>query len=216
MGIYPCQIIFSRKQHIMNGPELSHAISLASRLPGLGPRSARRLILHLLKRRTETLRPFIQALVEMEQNVKTCQTCFSLDTHDPCTLCTDPRRDQLTLCIVADVADVWALERAHTYKGRYHVLGGLLSAVDGVMPHQLTLEPLLHRVKNSGITEVVLALNATVEGQTTLHYIADLLHPFGVKLSTLAHGVPVGGELDYLDDGTLHTAFTARRTLEAA
>jgi recombination protein RecR len=200
----------------MNGPELSHAISLVSRLPGLGPRSARRLVLHLLKKRTETLQPLMHALFEMEQKVKTCQTCFSLDTHDPCALCTDPRRDQSTLCVVADVADVWALERAQTYRGRYHVLGGLLSAVDGVMPHQLMLEPLLHRVRDNNIKEVVLALNATVEGQTTLHYIADLLHPFGVKLSTLAHGVPVGGELDYLDDGTLHTAFTARLILEEA
>ena len=200
----------------MNGPELTHVISLMSRLPGLGPRSGRRLVLYLLKRRQETLRPLLQALLEMDQKVKTCNQCFSLDTQTPCSLCIDDRRDVTSLCVVADVADVWALERAQTYKGLYHVLGGLLSAIDGVMPHQLTLEPLIKRVKDGGIDEVILALNATVEGQTTLHYIADLLSPYGVKVSTLAHGVPVGGELDYLDDGTLHTAFKARRVLDAA
>lgn len=200
----------------MNGPELTHVISLMSRLPGLGPRSGRRLVLYLLKKRQETLRPLLQALLDMDQKVKTCSQCFSLDTVSPCSLCTDDRRDATSLCVVADVADVWALERAQTYKGLYHVLGGLLSAIDGIMPHQLTLEPLIKRVKDGAINEVVLALNATVEGQTTLHYIADLLSPYGVKVSTLAHGVPVGGELDYLDDGTLHTAFKARRVLDAA
>ncbi len=200
----------------MNGPELTHVISLISRLPGLGPRSGRRLVLYLLKKRQEILRPLLHALLEMDQKVKTCSQCFSLDTQSPCSLCTDDRRDVASLCVVADVADVWALERAQTYKGLYHVLGGLLSAIDGVMPHQLTLDPLIRRVKDGGIDEVVLALNATVEGQTTLHYIADLLSPYGVKVSTLAHGVPVGGELDYLDDGTLHTAFKARRVLDAA
>ncbi|MDP5012157.1 MAG: recombination mediator RecR [Pseudomonadota bacterium] len=200
----------------MNGPELTHVISLISRLPGLGPRSGRRLVLYLLKKRQEILRPLLHALLEMDQKVKTCSQCFSLDTQTPCSLCTDDRRDVTSLCVVADVADVWALERAQTYKGLYHVLGGLLSAIDGVMPHQLTLDPLIRRVKDGGIDEVVLALNATVEGQTTLHYIADLLSPYGVKVSTLAHGVPVGGELDYLDDGTLHTAFKARRVLDAA
>ena len=200
----------------MNGPELSHVIALMSRLPGLGPRSARRLVLHLLKKRQETLRPLMHALAEMDQKVKTCTQCFSLDTISPCSLCVDERRDATSLCVVADVADVWALERAQTYKGRYHVLGGLLSAIDGVMPHQLTLDALIKRIKEGGIDEVILALNATVEGQTTLHYVADLLSPYCAKISTLAHGVPVGGELDYLDDGTLHTAFKARRTLEAA
>lgn len=200
----------------MNGPELTHVISMMSRLPGLGPRSARRLVLYLIKKRQETLKPLMHALFEMESKVKTCEQCFSIDTNSPCTLCTDERRDSASLCVVADVADVWALERAQIYRGRYHVLGGLLSAMDGVMPHQLTLEPLIKRVNDGGITEVVLALNATVEGQTTLHYIADLLSESGVRVSTLAHGVPVGGELDYLDDGTLHTAFKARRILEAA
>ena len=200
----------------MNGPELSHVISLMSRLPGLGPRSGRRLVLHLLKKRQEILKPLLRALLEMEEKVKTCSQCFSLDTQNPCFLCTDDRRDITSLCVVADVADVWALERAQMYKGKYHVLGGILSAIDGVMPHHLTLDPLISRVKEGDIHEVILALNATVEGQTTLHYIADLLLPYNVKVSTLAHGVPVGGELDYLDDGTLHTAFKARRLLEAA
>ncbi len=200
----------------MIGPELTHAISLMSRLPGLGPRSARRLVLHLLKRRQESLKPLLQALFDVDEKIKTCKICFSVDTHSPCALCTDERRDSSSLCVVSDVADVWALERAQTYRGRYHVLGGLLSAIDGVMPHQLTFEPLIKRVSEGGISEVILALNATVEGQTTLHYVADLLSATGVKVSTLAHGVPVGGELDYLDDGTLHTAFKARRILEAA
>lgn len=200
----------------MNGPELTHAISLMSRLPGLGPRSARRLVLYLLKKRQEVLKPLIQALFDIDENIKTCEQCFSLDTHSPCALCTDERRDSASLCVVADVADVWALERAQTYRGRYLVLGGLLSAIEGVMPHQLAFDPLIRRVNEGGIIEVILALNATVEGQTTLHYIADLLSASGVKISTLAHGVPVGGELDYLDDGTLHTAFKARRILEAA
>ncbi len=200
----------------MNGPELNHVISLVSRLPGLGPRSGRRLVLHLLKKRQETLKPLLSALTAMDEKVKTCPMCFSIDTQSPCSLCVDDRRDRQSLCVVADVADVWALERAQIFKGRYHVLGGLLSAIDGVMPAHLSLDPLIKRIEKNEITEVILALNATVEGQTTLHYTADLLAFSTVKISTLAHGVPVGGELDYLDDGTLHTAFKARRMLEAA
>jgi recombination protein RecR len=204
----------------MNGPELKHAISLISRLPGLGPRSARRLVLYFLKRRTDILRPLIKALSDMDEKIKTCDICFNIDTISPCRLCTDEKRQygplQGSLCVVADVADVWALERAQTFKGRYHILGGLLSAVEGIMPQHLKLESLVKRIAADNFEEVILALNATVEGQTTLHYIADLLKPFNIKITTLAHGVPVGGELDYLDDGTLFTAFSARRILDAA
>ena len=200
----------------MIGPELTTAMSLLSRLPGLGPRSARRLVLYFLKRRTDILRPLMHALQLMDSKVQTCATCYALDTLNPCQLCSDTRRSDATLCIVADVSDVWALERSQIFKGRYHVLGGLLSAVEGISPAHLTLDPLLRRLKDGDFQEIVLALNATIEGQTTMHYIVDILQPFNIKLTTLAHGVPVGGELDYLDDGTLHTAFAGRRILDAA
>lgn len=197
----------------MNGPELTQVMSMMSRLPGLGPRSARRLVLFLLKKRTEVLKPLIHALTVMDAQVKTCDICFGLDTENPCRLCTADKRSSTSLCVVADVADVWALERSQIFKGRYHVLGGVLSAIDGVLPNHLTLNALLNRVAQGQFEEIVLALNATIEGQTTLHYIADLLGQFPVRVSTLAHGVPVGGELDYLDDGTLHTAFIGRRVV---
>lgn len=200
----------------MNGSELTTVMSLLSRLPGLGPRSARRLTLHLLKKRTEVLRPVLNALTAMDTNIKTCSVCFSMDTMSPCHICNDPKREKQILCVVADVCDVWALERTHTFKGVYHVLGGVLSAVEGVLPSHLTLEPLVKRVMVGGLDEVILALNATVDGQTTMHYIADLLKPYKVRVSTLAHGVPAGGELDYLDDGTIHTAFLGRRLLDVA
>lgn len=195
----------------MNGPEIQRLIQYLSKLPGLGPRSGRRLALHLLKKREQVLRPLIEALQTAEATIKTCQTCYNLDTKDPCTLCTDPRRDNTSLCVVQDVADLWALERANVFRGKYHILGGVLSAIDGMGPNQLTIDALLDRVQKTGVNEVILALNATIDGQTTIHYLIDRLQPLGVSLSTLAHGVPIGGELDYLDDGTLTTAFTARR-----
>jgi len=197
----------------MSGSEIQRLIQYLGKLPGLGPRSGRRLALHLLKKREQVMRPLIDALVTAESMIKTCQTCFSLDTHDPCTLCTDARRDKTVLCVVQDVADLWALERSNVFRGQYHVLGGVLSAIDGMGPNQLSIEPLFDRIRASGVKEVVLALNATIDGQTTIHYLIDRLEPLGVTLSTLAHGVPVGGELDYLDDGTLSTAFTARRAI---
>lgn len=197
----------------MGSAEIQRLIQYLGKLPGLGPRSGRRLALHLLKKREQVMRPLIEALQTAETTIKTCQTCYSLDTYDPCTLCTDPRRDRALLCVVQDVADLWALERANVFLGHYHVLGGVLSAIDGIGPHQLTIDALVERVQKTGIKEVVLALNATIDGQTTIHYLIDRLQPLGVSLSTLAHGVPVGGELDYLDDGTLSTAFTARRTM---
>jgi recombination protein RecR len=194
------------------GPEIERLIQLLARLPGLGPRSARRAALTLLKKRELLLEPLAGALREAADAVTTCETCGNLDTTSPCALCRDPRRDAHVLCIVEDVADLWALERASVFRGRYHVLGGALSALDGVTPERLNVKGLLARV-TEGVEEVILAMNATVEGQTTAHYLMDTLEATGVKITRLAHGVPVGGELDYLDEGTLSAAFSARRAL---
>lgn len=203
----------------MNSPEIQLLIRHLSKLPGLGPRSGRRLALQLLKKRETLFRPLIQVMQDAEQKIKTCQVCYGLDASDPCQLCQDQTRDTSQLCVVGDVADLWALERANTFKGYYHVLGGALSAIDGVGPQQLTISALLSRLqspKNTGsttpvISEVILALNATVDGQTTIHYLIDQLKDYPIKVSTLAHGMPIGGEMDYLDEGTLFTAFEARR-----
>jgi recombination protein RecR len=195
------------------GPEIERLIQLLAKLPGLGPRSARRAALVLLKKREGLLEPLSLAMRDAAAAIKTCETCGNLDTTSPCALCRDPRRDPSILCIVEDVADLWALERAGVFKGRYHVLGGALSALDGVTPERLNLHSLLARAREAGIAEVILAMNATVEGQTTAHYLIDALAPSGVKVTRLAHGVPVGGELDYLDEGTLSAAFKARRSL---
>lgn len=197
----------------MQGPEIQRMIHMLSRLPGLGPRSGRRVALHLLKKRDQILQPLIDTLQTAYVSIKTCQVCFNLDTQSPCTLCCDPKREPHSLCVVADVSDIWALERARVFKGKYHVLGGLLSAMDGIGPKHLSLETLVERVQADNISEVVLALNATIDGQTTLHYVVELLHPLSISLFTLAHGVPIGGELDYLDDGTLTTAFLDRKTI---
>ena len=197
----------------MNSPEIQRMIQLLSRLPGLGPRSGRRAALHLLKKREVLLKPLIEALQTADQHVATCQNCFNLDTSNPCYLCQDHRRDTHSLCIVADVADLWAIERSQIFKGTYHVLGGLLSALDNIGPQQLTIQPLLERLERESIQEIILALNATVDGQTTVHYLADQLQNHPVKLSSLAQGVPMGGELDYLDDGTLLAAFSERKKL---
>ena len=194
------------------GPEIERLMQLLAKLPGLGPRSARRVALTPLKKRETLLDPLAAALRDAAAAIRICDTCGNLDTIDPCTVCRDPRRDAHVLCIVEDVADLWALERAGVFRGRYHVLGGALSALDGVTPERLNLNSLLARV-NGGIDEVVLAMNATVEGQTTAHYLADVLAPSQVKVTRLAHGVPVGGELDYLDEGTLSAAFKARRAM---
>ncbi len=194
------------------GPEIERLIQLLAKLPGLGPRSARRAALVLLKKRELMLEPLASALREAADAITTCQICGNLDTTSPCALCRDTRRDSHVLCIVEDVADLWALERAGVFRGRYHVLGGALSALDGVTPERLNVKGLLARVAD-GVDEVILAMNATVEGQTTAHYLMDTLEPTGVKITRLAHGVPVGGELDYLDEGTLSAAFSARRSL---
>ena len=192
------------------GSEIERLIQLLAKLPGLGPRSARRAALVLLKKRDTLLEPLAASLREAADAILTCQTCGNLDTASPCAICSDTRRDPHLLCVVEDVADLWALERAGVFRGRYHVLGGALSALDGVTPERLNVSGLLARVKQN-VDEVILAMNATVEGQTTAHYLMDLLGD--MKVTRLAHGVPVGGELDYLDEGTLSAAFKARRTL---
>ena len=191
--------------------DLDHLISLLAKLPGLGPRSAKRAVLHLIKRREGLMVPLARAMAEAAENIKTCSVCGNIDTHDPCALCNDHRRDDGLICVVEQVADLWALERTGAFKGRYHVLGGTLSALEGVGPEDLGIPKLAHRAANPQVGEVILALSATVDGQTTAHYIADSLENANVTVSGLAQGVPVGGELDYLDDGTLSTALKSRK-----
>ena len=192
------------------GPEIERLIQLLARLPGLGPRSARRVALHLIKKRETLLAPLADALRVAQERILTCSVCGNIDTRDPCTICADERRDPAMLVVVEQVGDLWALERAHATRARYHVLGGALSPLDGVGPSDLNLAPLIARIARGGVSELILAVNATVEGQTTAHYIIDLLADYPVKVTRLAHGVPVGGELDYLDDGTLATAMRQR------
>jgi recombination protein RecR len=194
----------------VTGPEIERLIQLLAKLPGLGPRSARRAALHLVKKKDELLMPLAKAMDVAVETVVVCSTCGNIDTIDPCTICSDPRRDQATIVVVEDVADLWALERASALNARYHVLGGALSPLDGVGPDDLGIDRLVSRVAAGGIAEVILAVNATVEGQTTAHYTMDRLAGLGVKVSRLAHGVPVGGELDYLDEGTLSAAMRQR------
>ena len=192
------------------GPEIDRLIQLLARLPGLGPRSARRAALHLIKKRELLMAPLATALQAALEKIEICAVCGNIDTQNPCTVCTDPRRDPSIIVVVADVADLWALERATATNGLYHVLGATLSPLDGVGPQDLTIEALVARAHDPGVSEIVLALNATVDGQTTAHYITDLLQGAGVKVTRLAHGVPVGGELDYLDEGTLSAAMRQR------
>lgn len=193
------------------GPEIERLIALLGKLPGLGPRSARRAALALLKRREQLLEPLTDAMVDARARVRTCTTCGSLDTSDPCALCADQSRDGGLLCVVEEVGSVWALERASAFRGRYHVLGGLLSALDGMGPEKLRVAELLNRSGGGAVREVILALPATVDGQTTAHYLAERLAPSGVPVTMLARGVPVGGDLDWLDDGTIAQALRARR-----
>jgi recombination protein RecR len=195
----------------MNAPEIERLIQLLARLPGLGPRSARRAALHLMKRREGLFEPLAEAMAAAAASVRTCSVCGNLDTRDPCGVCADPKRDRASICVVEEVGDLWALERTGAFRGLYHVLGGTLSALDGVGPDDLSIGPLVRRAAEEGVSEVILALDATVEGQTTAHYLADRLAGTGATVSRLAHGVPVGGELDYLDDGTIAAALKARR-----
>ena len=192
------------------GPEIERLIQLLARLPGLGPRSARRAALHLIKKREQLMSPLTSALQTAIEKIVVCKTCGNIDTQNPCTVCVDGRRDQSVIVVVADVADLWALERAHAINARYHVLGGTLSPLDGVGPGDLSIDALVSRAHADEVKEVILALNATVDGQTTAHYITDLLTGANVKVTRLAHGVPVGGELDYLDEGTLSAAIKQR------
>ncbi|WP_426011085.1 recombination mediator RecR [Caulobacter sp. DWR2-3-1b2] len=193
------------------GPEIERLIALLSKLPGLGPRSGRRAALALLKKRDTLLAPLTAALVDAQAKVRTCSVCGSLDTSDPCAICADQTRDPRLICVVEEVGSLWAMERGQSFKGRYHVLGGLLSALDGIGPEALRVGELLSRATGSEISEVILALPATVDGQTTAHYLADRLIPSGVSVTMLARGVPVGGDLDWLDDGTIAQALRARR-----
>jgi recombination protein RecR len=195
------------------GPEIERLIQLLARLPGLGPRSARRAALHLIKKREQLMTPLADALQAAIEKITICRICGNIGSQNPCTVCTDPRRDPSVLVVVADVADLWALERANAVNARYHVLGGTLSPLDGVGPEDLTIEQLVTRAHAGEVKELILALSATVDGQTTAHYITDLVTNAGVKVTRLAHGVPVGGELDYLDEGTLAAAIKQRLPL---
>jgi recombination protein RecR len=192
------------------GPEIERLIQLLARLPGLGPRSARRAALFLIKKREQIMAPLATALQTAIEKIEVCRQCGNIDSQNPCTVCTDTRRDPSIIVVVADVADLWALERAHAVNARYHVLGGTLSPLDGIGPQELAIDALVSRAHDPAVKEIILALNATVDGQTTAHYITDLLHDANVKVTRLAHGVPVGGELDYLDEGTLSAAIRQR------
>ena len=195
----------------MASQEIDTLANALARLPGLGPRSARRAVLYLVKRRETALVQLLDSLAAVKDRLVECSTCGNVDTRDPCAICADHKRDQSSICVVEDVADLWALDRARLFTGTYHVLGGRLSALDGVRPEDLTIDRLIGRVAEGGVDEVVLAMNATLEGQTTAHYITEKLESYPVRITQLAHGLPVGGELDYLDEGTLAQALRARR-----
>jgi recombination protein RecR len=195
----------------MASPEIDILTQALARLPGLGPRSARRAVLHLLKKRETALTPLLRALERVNESLSVCSLCGNVDTSDPCGVCSDPRRDNRLLCVVEEVSDLWALDRSRLFPGRFHVLGGRLSALEGVRPEDLSIDKLIGRVAKGGIDEVVLAMNATLEGQTTAHYLAERLETYPIRLTQLAHGLPVGGELEYLDEGTLAQALRARR-----
>ncbi len=191
--------------------EIDRLIQVLSKLPGLGPRSARRAVLAMIKKRESLMVPMAKALMDVAEKIHVCEICANLDTISPCTICRDEKRDKKTICVVEEVSDLWALDRAHGFEGLYHILGGTLSALDGIRPEDLNIDGLISRIKNSDIQEIILATNATVDGQTTAHYITDRLKSTGVQITAIAHGVPVGGELDYLDDGTINAAMRARK-----
>ena len=195
----------------MNNSEIDNLISLLSRLPGIGPRSARRMALNLLKQPESLMKPLAESLITAANSIMNCNTCGNLDTEEICSICVDERRDISTIIVVEEIADLWALERAAVHKGKYHVLGGTLSAIDGVGPDDLGINSLIQRANDPEVDEIILALNATIDGQTTAYFITDQLKDCNVKVSRLAHGVPVGGELDYMDDGTLQTALQSRQ-----
>lgn len=197
----------------MTGQDIEKLVKLVSKLPSLGTRSARRIVLNLLKKRENLFLPLIEAMQNVASNVKTCEICGNYDTCSPCSICASELRENGTICVVQDVADLWAMERVSFFKGRYHVLGGILSALDGITPEDLNIEPLLERIAKENIKEVILALPATVDGQITAHYLVSRLKDFEVKVSTLAQGIPMGAELDYMDEGTLQLALNSRKAL---
>lgn len=197
----------------MSAPEIEQLIHLLAKLPSFGPRSARRAVLFLLTKKESHFDPLLTSLKTVRDTIKTCPICGNMDTTSPCSICNDTTRNHNQICVVRDVADLWALERAGVFRGAYHILGGVLSALDGIGPDELHIDALISKITNGDVTEVILALPATIEGQTTAHYITDKLSGFQVKLSALSRGVPVGGELDYLDDGTLQMAFKSRRSV---
>lgn len=197
----------------MIGTDIEHLMKLIARLPGLGPRSARRAVLHLLKNRESLMLPLAQGLERAADVITECPECHNLDTVSPCAICADTSRDKSLLCVVEDISDLWAIEKTGSFRGYYHVLGGTLSALDGITPEDLSIPHLSARARDEAVTEVIMALNATIDGQTTAHYIADCLAGCNVAISQLAHGVPIGGQIDYLDDGTLSTALKSRKTV---
>lgn len=198
----------------MSQEPLKQLIRLVSKLPGLGPRSARRAVIHLLQNRDALMQPLAQEIQRASDDIAACQLCGNLDLTDPCHICTHPGRDRRVICVVEDVADLWALERNPAFKGQFHALGGTLSALEGRGPEDLRLKELLKRIEDDQVEEVILALNATIDGQTTAHFVADHLAGRGLKITAIAHGVPVGGELDYLDEGTITTALQSRRPIK--
>ena len=197
----------------MGGPELERLIGLLAKLPGLGPRSARRAALRLLQQPQTRMLPLANAMAEAARTVRSCSLCGNLDSSDPCTICSDPHRDLTLICVVEGVGDLWALERAHVHRGRYHVLGGTLSALAGTGPEDLNLQPLLTRLRQGQVTEIILALGATVDGATTMHWLTEKLRPLAIQITRVGQGVPIGGALDVLDDGTLAAALRARRAM---
>jgi len=194
--------------------EIDNLVAVLSRLPGFGPRSAKRIVLQLLKKQDVLMTPLINALKLAKNNVYDCEICGNIDTKSPCGVCNDLKRDKTTICVVENVADLWAMERTDIYKGKFHILGGVLSAIDGITPQHLNIDGILNRIEQDNISEIILATNLTVEGQSTAHYLAEILRPYNIKTTRLANGIPVGGELDYLDDGTLAVALQARQEIE--
>lgn len=197
----------------MAGQDIEKLIKLVAKLPSLGTRSARRIVLQLLKKRETLFLPLIEAMGQVAENIKTCEICGNYDTTSPCSICASSVREPQLLCVVQDVTDLWAMERVSFFKGRYHVLGGILSALDGIAPEDLNIEPLVHRIQKDGITEVILALPATIDGQITSHYLVSRLKDSGAKITTLAQGIPMGAELDYMDEGTIQLALNSRKLL---
>ncbi|MBE6463198.1 MAG: recombination protein RecR [Alphaproteobacteria bacterium] len=197
----------------MSETYIEKLIKIVAKLPSLGSRSARRIVLHMIKKRENVIPELITALQDVYDNIKVCEVCGNYDTNSPCSICCSTLRENQTLCVVQDISDLWALERGGLYKGKYHILGGILSAIEGITPDDLNIDKLLQRISSENITEIILALPATVDGQITMHYISSLLKDKDVKISTLAQGIPVGGELDYMDDGTIKLALDMRKQL---